>query len=48
MLTDFWNTLIYLQIRKEGVSKCKFRHTLYSWVKMCKMQGAEIGMKGVY
>ncbi len=27
---------------REGVSKCKFRHTLLSCVRVSKMQGAEI------
>ena len=28
--------------KNEGVSKCKFRHTLLSCVRVSKMQGAEI------
>ena len=33
---------------EEGVTKCKFRHTLLSCIRASKMQGAELRMKGVY
>ena len=38
-----WSVTIFrFQLTKEGVSKCKFRHTLLSRVRVSKMQGAEI------
>ena len=42
-----WSVTIFrFQLTKEAVSKCKFRHTLLSCVRVSKMQGAEIDDDG--
>lgn len=37
---------VFVRQRKRVCRNAKLRHTLFSWVRMCKMQGAEIKDEG--